>query len=82
MAITLSSKGEIVLPKDIIAHKNWMSGTHLEIEEKEDGVLIKEIKKKKSLTKIKGFLKGFNISGKDIKAMRREDELHDSNEFQ
>ncbi|MDO9452680.1 MAG: AbrB/MazE/SpoVT family DNA-binding domain-containing protein [Stagnimonas sp.] len=40
-AITLSSKGQVVLPKRIRAQRNWQPGTVLELEETAEGLLIK-----------------------------------------
>lgn len=40
-AITLSSKGQVVLPKRIRAQRNWHAGMTLELEETAEGLLLK-----------------------------------------
>lgn len=40
-AITLSSKGQVVLPKHIRNQRNWQPGTVLELEETAEGLLLK-----------------------------------------
>lgn len=38
---TLSTKGQIVLPKALRERRNWAAGTRLTIEETPEGVLLK-----------------------------------------
>lgn len=40
-AITLSSKGQVVLPKHIRTRHNWQAGMTLELEETPEGLLLK-----------------------------------------
>ena len=40
-AITLSSKGQVVLPKRIRTQRNWQAGMTLELEETPEGLLLK-----------------------------------------
>lgn len=40
-AITLSSKGQVVLPKRIRNQRNWQAGMMLELEETPEGLLLK-----------------------------------------
>jgi AbrB family looped-hinge helix DNA binding protein len=39
---TLSTKGQVILPKAIREHRHWMAGTRLVVEDTADGVLLKE----------------------------------------
>jgi AbrB family looped-hinge helix DNA binding protein len=38
LTTTVSSKGQIILPKTIRQHRNWAPGTRLVVEETPDGV--------------------------------------------
>jgi AbrB family looped-hinge helix DNA binding protein len=38
---TVSSKGQVVLPKAIRERRNWAAGTRLVVEDTPDGVLLK-----------------------------------------
>ncbi|MDN5924510.1 MAG: AbrB/MazE/SpoVT family DNA-binding domain-containing protein [Xanthomonadales bacterium] len=38
---TLSSKGQLILPKAIRSKRHWMAGTKLIVEETSEGVLLK-----------------------------------------
>lgn len=38
---TLSTKGQVILPKAIRSKKHWGAGTRLAVEETADGVLLK-----------------------------------------
>jgi len=38
---TMSTKGQIVLPKAVREHRNWAAGVRLTVEETEDGVLLR-----------------------------------------
>lgn len=57
--ITLSSKGQIVIPKDIRDELHWEPGLELTIETTESGVLLKSkpMGKKLRLEDLRGFLK-------------------------
>lgn len=46
--ITVSTKGQIVLPKAIRDKRRWKAGTELVVEERPDGVLLKTDVRKKS----------------------------------
>lgn len=38
---TVSTKGQVILPKAIRRHRHWEAGTRLVVEDTEDGVLLK-----------------------------------------
>ena len=38
---TLSTKGQVILPKVIRERRNWMPGTRLVVEDTRDGVLLR-----------------------------------------
>jgi AbrB family looped-hinge helix DNA binding protein len=38
---TLSTKGQVILPKSIREQRNWEPGTKLSVEDTDDGVLLK-----------------------------------------
>lgn len=40
-ATTVSTKGQVILPKAIRQRRNWEAGTRLIVEETPDGVLLK-----------------------------------------
>jgi AbrB family looped-hinge helix DNA binding protein len=41
LTTTVSTKGQVILPKAIRERKNWAAGTRLIVEESPDGVLLK-----------------------------------------
>jgi AbrB family looped-hinge helix DNA binding protein len=41
LTTTLSTKGQVILPKAIRQHRNWGAGTRLTVEETSEGVLLK-----------------------------------------
>lgn len=41
LTTTVSTKGQVVLPKAIRQHLNWKAGARLVVEEKEDGILLR-----------------------------------------
>ena len=41
LTTTLSTKGQVILPKAIRQRRNWSAGTRLVIEDTPDGVLLK-----------------------------------------
>ena len=41
LTTTVSTKGQIILPKAIRQQRRWHSGTRLVVEDTEDGVLLK-----------------------------------------
>jgi AbrB family looped-hinge helix DNA binding protein len=41
LATTVSTKGQVILPKAIRQRRNWPAGTRLVVEETPDGVLLK-----------------------------------------
>lgn len=47
---TLSTKGQLVLPKAVRDSKRWKVGTKLVIEERDEGVLIKAARPDKTYT--------------------------------
>jgi AbrB family looped-hinge helix DNA binding protein len=57
--ITLSSKGQVVIPKEIRDELHWEAGLELTIETTESGVLLKSraAGKKLRLEDLRGFLK-------------------------
>lgn len=56
---TLSTKGQIVLPKALRERRNWAAGTRLTIEETPEGVLLKPapLFKRTTLDEVVGSLK-------------------------
>ena len=47
MTTTVSSKGQIVLPKRIRESKNLKTGDDLEVIEQEDGILLRKLSNKR-----------------------------------
>ena len=41
LTTTLSTKGQVILPKAIRQRRNWQSGTRLVVEDIPEGVLLK-----------------------------------------
>jgi AbrB family looped-hinge helix DNA binding protein len=41
LTTTVSTKGQVILPKAIRERRNWAAGTRLVVEETPDGVLLK-----------------------------------------
>ena len=41
---TLSSKGQVILPKSVRQAHNWIPGTEFSVEDVEDGVLLRPLK--------------------------------------
>ena len=41
LTTTLSTKGQVILPKAIREHRHWQAGTELVVEDTPDGVLLK-----------------------------------------
>jgi AbrB family looped-hinge helix DNA binding protein len=41
LATTVSTKGQVILPKAIRERRNWAAGTRLVVEDTPDGVLLK-----------------------------------------
>ena len=41
LTTTVSTKGQVILPKAIRERRNWSAGTRLVVEETPDGVLLK-----------------------------------------
>jgi len=41
LTTTVSTKGQVILPKGIRQRRNWASGTRLVVEDTPDGVLLK-----------------------------------------
>ncbi|NVN88632.1 MAG: AbrB/MazE/SpoVT family DNA-binding domain-containing protein [Rhodopseudomonas sp.] len=40
---TVSTKGQVILPKAIRERRQWTSGTRLEVEDTPDGVLLRQV---------------------------------------
>lgn len=55
----VSSRGQVVLPKELRDKLHWKPGTKLIIEDRPDGVLLKRVEEKKKLTisDLRGMLK-------------------------
>jgi AbrB family looped-hinge helix DNA binding protein len=55
----VSSRGQVVLPKEIREKLHWKPGTKLVIEDRPEGVLLKRVEEKKKLTigDLRGMLK-------------------------
>ena len=47
---TISTKGQVVLPKAIRDKRRWKAGTRLSVEDRPEGVLLKPIEKKEKFT--------------------------------
>ena len=41
LTTTVSTKGQVILPKTIREQRHWDAGTRLAVEDREDGVLLK-----------------------------------------
>jgi AbrB family looped-hinge helix DNA binding protein len=41
LTTTVSTKGQVILPKAVRDQKKWAAGTRLTVEDREDGVLLK-----------------------------------------
>jgi AbrB family looped-hinge helix DNA binding protein len=50
METTMSTKGQVVLPKAIRDRHAWKGGTRLIVEDRPDGVLLKPVEEEKKLT--------------------------------
>jgi AbrB family looped-hinge helix DNA binding protein len=55
----VSSKGQVVLPKEIRDRRHWKPGTKLTIEDRPEGVLLRPVEEKKTFTiaDLRGMLK-------------------------
>lgn len=78
--VTVSSKGQIALPKAIRMHYKVEEGTKLAIQETPHGIMLIPIPKNPLLA-LKGIAKHLNVSSKDIIAARKEDEKHDREKY-
>jgi AbrB family looped-hinge helix DNA binding protein len=55
---TLSSKGQVILPKSVRNSRHWLAGTKFVVETTDDGVLLRPVKATASrLTDVAGCLK-------------------------
>jgi AbrB family looped-hinge helix DNA binding protein len=43
LVTTVSTKGQVILPKAIRDHRKWRAGTKLTVEETRDGVLLRAV---------------------------------------
>lgn len=41
LTTTVSSKGQVILPKTVREHRHWPAGTRLIVEETDEGVVLK-----------------------------------------
>lgn len=57
----LSSKGQVIIPKDVREGKGWKAGDELIVEDRPDGVLLKRKKpfKATTLDEVSGCLKPY-----------------------
>ncbi len=46
----VSSRGQVVLPKDLRDELHWKAGTKLTVERRPEGVLLKAVEEKKKFT--------------------------------
>lgn len=54
----VSSRGQVVLPKELREKRHWKPGTKLTIEEHPEGVLLKRVEEKKlAISDLRGMLK-------------------------
>ena len=47
---TISSKGQVVLPKALREKRRWKTGTKLTVEDRPEGLLLKAVDTRKKLT--------------------------------
>lgn len=68
----LSTKGQIVLPKNLRASHDWRPGTEFLLEDTEEGVLLKPLKPLK-LTRLEEVLgcSGYKGPAKSLQQMER-----------
>ena len=69
----LSTKGQLILPKEIRDAREWGPGTEIEIENTEDGVLLKRKKPLFKPTKLEDVAGMLRYKGK-AKTIREMDE--------
>ena len=43
LTTVVSTKGQVILPREIRRHRRWGAGTRLEVEDTVDGVLLKPV---------------------------------------
>ena len=55
----VSTKGQVVLPKAVREKRRWIAGTHLVVEERPEGVLLRSVedKRKYSVSDLANVLK-------------------------
>ena len=68
---TITSKGQVTIPKGIREHLGLKTGAKIVFEERLDGVVIKP-KIKDPVSKLRGLRKTIKISEKDIDVMIQE----------
>ena len=79
MSVTISSKGQVIIPADVREDLGWKQGTKLSVQETPFGIMLVEVPEK-PLKALKGILKGFKLTSADIIKMRRKDESKDRSE--
>ncbi len=70
---TVSSKGQITIPLEIRKEQELEKGTRINIQSTPWGISIIKVPSK-PLSKLRGVLSDTNISSKDIKRMRKEND--------
>ena len=60
LTTTVSTKGQVILPKAVRDRRRWAAGTKLEVEERDDGVLLRPapLFERTSIAEISGMLAG------------------------
>jgi len=75
---TVSTKGQVVIPKEIRDRKNMGPGVKLIVQETPNGVFLIRVPKD-SLKALEGMLEGSNIRPEDVKKLRMEDRSYEVN---
>ena len=69
MTTNVSSKGQIVIPAEVRLHQQYHPGDVLTVEERDDEVVLKKLKRKRKKTLVQWMLdcpvKGFKIPERD-----------------
>ena len=71
--VTVSTKGQIALPKDIREHYHVKKGKKFAVQETPNGIMLVPIPEKPLLALI-GLGKGLKISSRDVIEKRKKDE--------
>ena len=72
----LSSKGQVVLPVELMEKRKIIPGSRFAVKETPYGFLLVPIPKD-PIKALRGIAKGMGITYEEIKEMRRRDDKHD-----